>query len=142
MKVKSSPETYLKDNNRNGILLPLNPICVESSNGSTDNISVYGNCIKGHDDNDNNEGLDSKIELDFKLNNIELLENAAKIDEEVEKVLRRQLFLSNYKNAHTRSPKMANSDICHPTYVNSILCLASKMKLIQFRESVEQIADK
>ena len=88
MKVKSSPQTYPKDNNGNGILLPHNPICVESSNGSIENISVYDDGIKGHDDNDNNKGLDSKIELDFKLDSIELLEDAAKLDEEVEKVLR------------------------------------------------------
>lgn len=141
MKVESSPQTYPEDKHRDGLLLPHNPIHVESSNGSTDDISVYGDSIDGHDDNDENEGLDSQIEPDFKLDSVELLEDAAKLDEEVEKVLRRQPSLSNYTNAHTRSPKVANPDTRHPTHANSVSCWASEMQLVRFRELAEQVAD-
>lgn len=145
MKVESYPQAYSKNKHRDGFLLPYKPVFVYNSNVPWDDPSGDDDCTDvGHDDNDAGVGRDTlemETEPDFKLDGGDLLNDAAELDEEIEKVLRRQTSLLNGTNSQTKSPKVEKSDTRDPTHVRTISCWASEMQLVKFRETAEQVAD-
>lgn len=145
MTVEDSFQTYSKNNDRDGNLLPYKSIFVDCSNVPLDDTSRDNYCTEdGHGDNDDSGGgdsLETEIEPDFKLDGGELLNDAAELDEEIEKVLRRKSRLANRLNVEFKSPKVTKPDTCDPTHVRSISCWASEMQLVKFRVTAEQVAD-